>query len=347
LAIAGLCCGCFDAADDCYRTLTCPPPPDAVDAGPAVDVCTGACVPTPDVLWGNPFLVWRGEQPSAPACPPQAPRKNMEQWYTPPPPPTCGMCSCAPPMGMCTLPVTVTADAFLCGTSPGAGTPFDPPALWDGGCTANDAISANLDCDGGPCVQSITIASPVLTEEGCIASSEAPIKTADDPASWTFMMACDGTATGLCPGHDEVCVPAAPVTPSGQPERPAGTWAHCVFRSGDEGTTECPSGYPSMHRVADSYDDTRGCSPCACGSPSGSTCATLVSFYEDGACSMPLASDTVTSAGPMCLDVPPGSALGSKAATSPIYTAGSCTPSGGAPTGTLTPVGFVIACCVD
>jgi hypothetical protein len=50
--------------------------------------------------------------------------------------------------------------------------------------------------------------------------------------------------------------------------------------------------------------------------------------------------------GPKCVDLPLGSALGSKSATSPIYKAGStCTPTGGNKISEPSPNEAMVFCC--
>src|SRR5262249_22766239 len=94
-------------------------------------------------------------------------------------------------------------------------------------------------------------------------------------------------------------------------------------------------------------DDTRACAPCTCGPPEGGTCAALVSVYADDACTQQIGSVTANAAGLMCVDVPQGSPLGSKEASSPTYTPGSCEPSGGGEIGSVQPTYPLTFCCQE
>jgi hypothetical protein len=221
----------------------------------------------------------------------------------------------------------------LCSNDPSTiSTPFDPPASWDGSCSAADAIAKDALCGAAPCVQSVTIAPPVLNESGCV-PKQPPI--AQDVVWGSFARACEGTAQGRCPSSGQTCAPRAP---SG--------FMQCVSYPGDVSILGCPPEYNDAHQVVYlGATDSRMCSPCTCGSPQGSTCSTLVSFYTDSACSAPLASNTVTSAGPSCIMPPIGSALGSKAATPPVYTPGACTPSGGEAMGNVELIAPLTICC--
>lgn len=278
----------------------------------------------------------------APPCPEQAP--NRRDYRAAPPVSPCPACECNPPTGACALPVTANANNAACpATDSGtAQTPFDPPIGWDGSCTAQQAIAASLDCNGGPCVQSATFAPLVMTEEGC--TPKPFIVPLDNPESLTFARTCGGTTKGNCSDPGNVCVPSLPPKMGSDP----GFWTYCVSQHGadDDYTLTCPEGYPSKHVFSIDYQDTRACAPCACNPPEGSACVSLVSVYADKDCDVTqeLGSITVSTA-PMCLNLPPGAPLGSKSATPPLYKPGSCHPSGGELTGSVQNIGPTTFCC--
>jgi hypothetical protein len=121
----------------------------------------------------------------------------------------------------------------------------------------------------------------------------------------------------------------------------------CISQVGDSDCTgPALAPYTEKHIFYDSYQDIRTCSPCTCGSPSGSTCSATISIYTDGACSTLAYSTTVNSSGPACHDLPAGSPLGSKSATAPTYAPGTCAPGGGMPMGTVTPLDPTTFCCI-
>jgi hypothetical protein len=112
----------------------------------------------------------------------------------------------------------------------------------------------------------------------------------------------------------------------------------CTLRSGDAAKLKCPMGYPDKSVFYD--DPVPDCSPCACGVPTAGSCTGSISLFQNGACgAQPFQVVSVNAEGPMCTDVPSGSALGSKAASELSYSGGSCTPSGGVPLAT-------VICCV-
>lgn len=311
---------------------------DAGDAGDAegpTGSCAGECLPSAPAFWTDPLLIWFGAEADAPGCPDVAPAVGYEGHADlTAPAATCGACSCGAPAGSCELPAALTANAASCpGTAPGtAHTPFDPASGWTGACDANEPIPSGKLCSGTKCVQSVTIA-PLTITESC-APSEQPVPQ-DLPSTWaTFARACTPRVC-VSPGG-EVCVPVASL-PSG--------FRACV---GHEGDVECPAfgPYQDRHVVYGGVDDTRSCTPCACGAPVGSTCEALISMFGDGACSSLVDTATVTALGTICHDVPAGSALGSKSAGVVTYSPGACQASGGEPMGDAEPSEPVTFCCM-
>jgi hypothetical protein len=107
---------------------------------------------------------------------------------------------------------------------------------------------------------------------------------------------------------------------------------------GPPGVLDCPSSYPNKHVFYSGLAPE--CAPCACDAPTDSACTGSIELYQDGSCGAPLgAAVSIDGTGPVCVDVPPGSALGSKSATKAFYNPGSCKASGGAPAG-------AIFCCI-
>ena len=318
---------CIDyrTAEECQDIGTCPLPDAGVivvqDAPPP---CAGQCVPLAYADWNGPFLVWLGPEPQRPSgCPDQA--SFSYGGVAAPTPPVCGACTCQPSTGACALPATVTAHADQCpGT--GSGIAFDPSSVWDGSCTAPGAIT------GG--VESVAVA-PLRVNESCAPVVQVPLEPSHPH---TLALGCGSTAIGTCPEHGDVCLPAAQ------------NWRYCISHdgAGDAYTAQCPKGspYSEINVFADDFIQP-ACSPCTCGSPVGSACgASLVSFYADGACSEQIASVTAQSSASMCVDIPATSPMGSMTASPPAYSSGTCTPSGGALTGTPIPIAPLTFCCL-
>jgi hypothetical protein len=343
LAVVLFCSGCGHAAEDCRNTRTCPPPSDAgavVVVSDAGVECNGACAPALANIAGwssQPFILWRGQvmKMPTPLCPHDT--KATQLWYSTPvqTPLSCPTCSCEPSTGSCALPGTIAVSASsVCPSEAGdAGVPFDPPSDWDGGCTTNDAILA-VDCDGGPCVATVGPMDPI--DAGC-----APIQ-AVVPKLVTWGFAAYGCAVstnnGTCDDIGQVCAPKPPTDVG---------FSLCVSRQGDDPLVQCPPGYPHRSVFYLGGDDERGCAPCECGPPQGESCSSLVSLYSDDVCTVQVGSVTALSSGPMCVSIPNGSPLGSKQATAPVYTSGSCQASGGEPTGSVQSLDPFTFCCQE
>ena len=305
----------------CGPSETLPPPSDAGIPDDAGDQCPGhgLCAPGPIEAWLGPVLLWTGPEADAPLCPANA-GFEVYSGHADPLGPPCGVCTCAPAAGSCASSATLTAAAASCADDgPGVThTSFDPPAGWDGTCTDMNAIPAGKLCGGVPCVQSVTIAPLTLTQGGCLPIHEPP----QGPPTWkTFARACaDAVYPSACGSNGSLCAP-----PAQGPE-----FKVCVHYGGNPSKITCPAAYPDKHIFHPGPDPL--CSACACEAPTGSTCGGSSSLFQNGTCGAPhVASASIDAKGPTCVDVPPGSALGSAMTSAPSYYAGSCAPSGGDP----------------
>lgn len=302
----------------------------------------GRCVPAPTETWRGPVLLWKGLEADAPPCPASADYQAYIGYADLDAPTTCGACKCNAPIGSCALPATMTAAAGSCpGNGPGVvHTSFDPPTKWDGSCTAANSVPAGKLCGGAPCVQSVTMAPLMMTQGGCVPIE--PVNVQAPPAWKTFARACGSDVYPMrCGPEGALCAPRA----SG-PE-----FRTCVFDKGNPLKVICPSAYPDRSVFYHGFVDTRMCDPCTCGSPEGSTCTGSIGLFSDTACGSPLGLPTfpVDATGPACFDIKPaGPALGSKTASDPIFTPGTCTASGGEPTGEVAvdPELAMIFCCL-
>lgn len=315
------------AAGACGPVESLPPHEDAGtphdDAG---DICAGVCLRTPPNLWFGPKLVWMGDEAAAPLCPASAPVEDYTGHGYLDGPIHCDSCTCGPTSGSCERPATVTAAAASCADDgPGVvHTSSDPPTGWGGLCNGENAISAGKLCGGVPCVQSITIAPLTANETGCLPNAN----TNASPPPWNrFVRSCVATALPPCSLSD-VCVPAAP----------GPDFKQCISTFGDPAVRKCPPIYTKKSVFYDGLAPK--CAPCACDTPTGSTCTGVVELFQDGSCGAPLGAPiSIDATGPACVDVAPGSALGSKTAIAFSYQPGSCKPSGGAPEAT-------VFCCI-
>jgi hypothetical protein len=308
----------------------------SAETGPS-PACSGVCVSLPPDGWSDPQLFWSGPTGTAPQCPADAPVVAYQGHADPitPPPASCTPCTCSPSSGTCGPPQHFAASSSACSTGAPASMPFDPPASWDGTCTDDDAIAAGATCGGMPCVSSLTSGPVALSDDGCMASGTVLVNAA--PPSWsTDAVACRGNTYPLG-GCFEPGVTCAIPPPSG--------FSVCVYQSGDNA---CPASYPDKYVAFGGFDDTRGCTSCACAAPSGSLCTATLSVFKDTACATPLPlAVPIGSGGPSCFDLmPAGLPLGSKTVTGLAYQPGTCIPSGGQATGSVDPSGPSTFCCL-
>jgi hypothetical protein len=193
--------------------------------------------------------------------------------------PTCPSCSCGPPVGVsCQI---------------GAATFYGGPSCVQQGGTLNVAMGV---CQGFVTLQfdpaSVRWANAPASGGACI-----PKQTGNEvipPVQWAEqMVACgDGGNAGAGCGAG-VCVP-----------RPAPPFDDtiCVYQAGD---LPCPSGPYSVRTVFyTNADDTRACSACDCGAPTGTSCAGTMKLYTDTACTM---DEVILSSVNQCSNLPPDS----------------------------------------
>jgi hypothetical protein len=297
-------------------------PPDAgqtqlaPDTGPPVMVggdaggsCT--CVPAPPVGWSGPLSVWEGGG-FPPGCSGDYSAQVLD-----------ALADLAAGQAQCTC---------SCGAATGAACPssFTATVFSDQGCTTacdSVVVSAGACVDvHGQCANVHGIdALPQAQGGSCKPKASTIVPT----AGWgQTARACESVVAPVqsaC-GPGEVCAPppAAPMEPR-----------LCVLTQGD---VACPgTGYSVKRTVYGGVTDSRGCTPCSCGAPSGVSCkATL----QEGCGQTGPVNPVPTTCGGLS---DPGSVmlLATLAASG-----GSCGPVGGVPTGTALPSSPTTVCCM-
>jgi hypothetical protein len=86
-------------------------------------------------------------------------------------------------------------------------------------------------------------------------------------------------------------------------------------------------------------NDTRGCSACTCGNPTGVSCSTTVTPFSDTACTIPKTPTLATDVG--CI------ASFSYFTYDPPTIAGACTASSVTPTGDVELTDLYTICCAE
>ena len=238
-----------------------------------------------------------------------------------------------------------------CGTSPFCGAKMQVPNGWTGACygpngqsggqmTCGANSGANCSTGTAACNQSVRMDPLVVTGGACTPSQQTPDV---QPVSWAKAgEACDGaTPTG------KVCNAGLQCLPKPKAPHEAGV---CVRKDGDN---TCPPGqFTQKHVFYTGATDTRDCTDCECGNPSGGSCtATVKMFKTPTVNSCTIAGDLVatinaTSQAAACADIAGNPLVASRQATFSAVSGGTCAKSGGQPTGTAVPSGATTFCCI-
>lgn len=203
-------------------------------------------------------------------------------------PDECEPCECGP--AECKLPSRVTANESVCPGDGAAGT-FDAGPSWDGTCMEISPPLQNAD------FASVTYDPPTFAR--C-----APVAPAPEPSrrGLTAVKACAPQGEqGLGPTAALLCYP---------PREDGGCWrSYRVKRE-----------FKVLH-------DSRTCSPCRCGSPTGGMCTAKTTLYQDKYCLEEAESYFVSDKDPpMCSREAVGPLAGMRSSFTQIEPA-SCKPS--------------------
>ncbi|MDI1430349.1 hypothetical protein [Polyangium sorediatum] len=316
---------CLNGTDDDGDTLV-----DCAD-----DDCTPgfSCVPEAPVGWEGFAALFEGAEAQEPSCSGAFASNTYTGNHTLlTPPHTCSACTCGSPTGQtCTLPTTITLSDKPCGQVAGISNPFNPPQNWTGACSAQSGYALEQVCGGAPCNPSVSAPKPTIVGGSCDPAGGVANKPLE---SWAFLgKACINAPKGGGCGAGEVCQPRAPLPFLGEV---------CVFKGGDN---SCPAGqYADKHLFYEDVEDSRACTTCTCGSPTGSSCDATIQVSSDTGCNSELASFTAG----QCANLPNNFAtiLGRKAAITNPPSGGACAVSGGGQaTGAITPDNATTFCC--
>jgi hypothetical protein len=324
-----------------------PCPPEGFPEGDAGACPADACF-TPLSAWDGPVWLWTGpdevplgpDAPTVPACPGGTGHISYEGRADLVAPPACYPCTCEPSVGSCALPSTLTAHSVTCETldQPHSDVSFDAPATWDGKCDNMNPIGPGM-------IQSLTVAPLTVEQEWCAVGPPVPAQVVA-PYWRTAARACKGLAWSSCEGaKDSTCIPEDDVRIPGS--------KLCILQGGDHVCPLIPDSPWTERQVFyhSKPQDSRQCTECTCGPPTGSMCTATISVYEnsDNTCSGPVVFGQlpISSAEPgPCFDLsPPGKPMGSKSATFPSYTSGTCESIPGTPIGEAKAIDPTTFCC--
>lgn len=323
-------------------------PPSVFNPPPSPNACKGDCVPeaagpVADGWPNEPVAVWFGSKSELndKMCPPETGYEKLRAFDNiVAPPAKCDACTCLA-NGSCTgLPSTIEIRSGKCNVNNVETTPFDGPQNWNGSCTSVNAMAAGKLCNGVPCAQSISASTlPGPTNESCNPSVEKPNAALDKHEWLEGALVCHAMdLAGTCATTTEHCV-----------NPPPDGWLRCIMREGK--FNECPGNYDDYAPrfvYQDNPIDDRGCSDCACGTPTDGMCIGSFRLYSDSSCITETNNNQIASSGPGCWDLfPPGLGLGSKTIVNLSYVPGTCSVTGGEPIGTVIPNddGVRTICC--
>ena len=284
------------------------------------------CVDADPAGWTGHYYVTEVALPAgaAPACP--AGLTARTDHASPEGAAQCTACSCGNLQGALCAPPTL--DCWVGTTTCNQGNPINLTQFYQDGQCHSTAVPNG---GGTPFSCKLTSAPQVVAPGSCTPS------TTDFPnkASWQQRIdACGADApSGTC-GANKVCVPQAPGTPGE---------SLCIRV---DGAMACPAGWPKAISGYADATDTRACSSCSCGVP-GTTCGdSHYTFYTQPNCMAAGTTGIQTVSSSNCADVTAEVTqnMGSAKATLPAAK-GSCQASGGAPTGSVTPLKPVTYCC--
>jgi hypothetical protein len=291
-------------------------------SGEAAAPCAAACIPAVPPGWQGPLEIYEGAggppPPTPPSCAGAYPSVAYDGNGSPVAPAATCSCSCGAPSGVvCDPPLANYFSDNTCAAS--CGTKNQPIAstctpLGLGGCGGTHITIGSSVASGGTCAPD--------------AGSQVPA-----PAWMGDVRLCAPSGSTAPSGCDagEVCAPTTdlPFEPS----------TYCIARNG---TWTCPAGFSALRTYYQSSVDTRACTPCTCGAPSGATCT-------GGTCEA--SGSTSCQGGSFPLSVPQACAnLGALQAaliSGLTSNGGSCAPDGGQPTGTFTPTTPTTICCTQ
>jgi hypothetical protein len=299
---------------------------DAVDVrdggsgGGAQGACT--CVPSAPEGWTGPFEIFEAngnasDSPDA-SCGPDYMMAYVGLAAASAPRAVC-TCSCGPPEGACGAPVVTLFKDGMCSQSCGS-----PAQTIGPGCTP---LNVSGECKGGG--THFTLETAVPSGGSCTPVATQVIGPATRAGRAVLCAPKTPPVVATC-AAGSVCAAAA--DPKFEPE------TRCILR---EGARSCPAAYPNLRTYYGPDTDSRACTACTCGAPSGLACENVSALLYPGPACLPAGSMVAPSSG-----CPPLQGMVSAAPSGATpASAGQCAPAGGQPSGAVTPGTQSTICC--
>jgi hypothetical protein len=308
-----------DASDGATADDATPDAPVDLDASDACNLHE-TCVEAPPPGWSGPLA--RAETigappPAIPACAAPYGALAFDGSADPVFPPAQCACACGGAVNVvCPDPTIDLYAGSACATRCGGASvpPGSCTAVSTGGCGGSVyAKPTAKPPTGGSCPAQPTVSVPAWHWERNARTCALPT----------------AAVRGRC-AAGEVCAPSPAPPFSGH---------LCIAAAGD---VDCPldSHYTVRHVDFAGASDTRGCTACTCGAPSGGTCTGTFSTYNATACTLHTNTSPLSSP---CAAVPITTAA--LQASSPTPTGTTCAPSAVDPVGTIAPKTPTTVCC--
>jgi hypothetical protein len=230
----------------------------------------------------------------------------------------CSGCACGSPIGAsCSEANLVIWENSTCDSETGWGNFVFTPY---GACKGWNLNSS----DGGVAIPvAASFVSLPSHEPGTgFCSPSGGVPSLPTPQWSTVGAACEADQVGGGCSGTSVCAP-----------KPSSSFKTglCIYRTG---VTNCPAGaYSSKYTFYQNWADTRGCSTCACESPSGVSCQASMTIATSSTCAGASVEATFSDQG--CYPLQPNT-LQYLQYNPQAPSGGSCQPQGGTPEGTLT-----------
>jgi len=281
------------------------------------------CVPPPPNQWDGPAVRYFGSAFDVlPSCPaPWSGGQDIGFGNIVGAAHTCSNCACGAPSVSCGAATTPCYNVGSCGGLAGTASPPLNGNCEDTGFTmALDGIGNTARGQNVPIVGGCTASGGVVTKP---------------PADWENpgIVCTGGTSVEGCVNPGEVCafIPPAPYEKK-----------FCITRNGNR---TCPADYPDKQLIDSSFNDTRSCTSCNCGSPSGVSCSGgQTTLYSGLSCSG--STDVINNNG-TCQSLS-FNARSSRLTLVPAPSGvGSCAESGGSTSGSASGGSQETMCCRD
>ncbi|MBW2456299.1 MAG: hypothetical protein JRI68_17400 [Deltaproteobacteria bacterium] len=277
-------------------------------------MCVDQTIPS---SWNGPIVLYVGT--SAPNCAGVWPTTAITGFSgtLSAPPATCTNCNC--------------------GSVQGTTCPPGDVLLWiNATCTGTQdqihTVSASNTCEAIPnaTLGFLSAAAAPVTPTGGSCSATGGSATVP-PASFSAdALLCAGATLGAGCSGTEACTP---------PPGSAFETGICIFRNGNR---TCDPPFSVKHIIYTGVNDWRGCSNCSCSSPSGVSCNSTTDLFEGTTNATCLNAPVTATHGGGC---EPVTAAGSMRFLPGTASGGSCSPSGGNPSGSASEDGLTTVCC--